>query len=246
MNIASSSHERIFLPCPRSARALTKPAAKASDSVDPATSDELLLGVLVAIDRDANTSQRSISRELNVALGLANAYFKRCVRKGLVKISQAPRRRYIYYLTPKGFAEKARLTTQYLSSSFNFFRRAREEISHLMSECSAQGRRRIVLAGVSDLAEVALLCAHHHPGIELQGVIDAGAPIQEFHGLPVRAALSEFRHADAVILTSLADAAAIYQSLNGQIDGARILVPRLLRAALPGNVRRPTARKAVK
>ena len=92
---------------------------------------------LDAIDRDSNTSQRTISRELNVALGLANGYLKRCVRKGWIKIKQAPRRRYAYYLTPQGFAEKARLTGQYLTASFTFFRRAREQMSALLGECAA-------------------------------------------------------------------------------------------------------------
>ena len=69
--------------------------------------EDIVLGVLTAIDRDSNTSQRTISRELDVALGLANAYLKRCVRKGLIKIKQVPRRRYAYYLTPQGFAERA-------------------------------------------------------------------------------------------------------------------------------------------
>ena len=45
--------------------------------------------------------------------------------KGLVKMSQVPLNRYAYYLTPQGFAEKSRLTAEYLSVSFNFFRRAR-------------------------------------------------------------------------------------------------------------------------
>jgi DNA-binding MarR family transcriptional regulator len=77
--------------------------------------EDIVLGVLTAIDRDSNTSQRTISRELDVALGLANAYLKRCVRKGLIKIKQVPRRRFAYYLTPQGFAEKTRLTAEYLS-----------------------------------------------------------------------------------------------------------------------------------
>lgn len=121
--------------------------------------EDILLGVLTAIDRDSNTSQRTISRELNVALGLANAYLKRCVRKGLIKIKQVPRRRYVYYLTPQGFAEKSRLTAQFLSASFTFFRRAREQISELMRDCTEQGLPRIAFAGVSDLTEVGTRCA---------------------------------------------------------------------------------------
>ena len=64
-----------------------------------------------------------------IALGLANAYLRRCVRNGLVKMSQVPLNRYAYYLTPQGFAEKSRLTAEYLAVSFNFFRRARGDCS---------------------------------------------------------------------------------------------------------------------
>ena len=44
---------------------------------------------------------------MGVALGLANSYLKRCIRKGFIKITEAPANRYLYYLTPQGFAEKA-------------------------------------------------------------------------------------------------------------------------------------------
>ena len=86
---------------------MAQPPAKAGKKSDTTPDfDETLLGVLNVIERDSQTSQRLISSELGVALGLANAYLKRCVRKGLIKISQVPRRRYAYYLTPQGFAEK--------------------------------------------------------------------------------------------------------------------------------------------
>ena len=110
-------------------------------------------------------------RELGVALGLANAYLKRCVGKGWIKVSQAPARRYAYYLTPNGFAEKARLTAEYFSYSFTFFRRAREQMSQLMAQCAANGWTRIAFAGASELAEVGTLCAHDFP-IKLVGVVD--------------------------------------------------------------------------
>src|SRR5262245_61676822 len=97
---------------------MAKSARNKGNDGDFAANDEILLGVLTAVEHDGNVSQRHISTELGVALGLANAYLRRCVRKGLIKIQQVPRRRYVYYLTPHGFAEKARLTGQYLSASF--------------------------------------------------------------------------------------------------------------------------------
>ncbi len=78
---------------------------------------EIMLEVLSAVERNSKITQRSLSRELGIALGLANAYLKRCARKGLIKVQQAPLNRYAYYLTPEGFTEKSRLTAEYLAVS---------------------------------------------------------------------------------------------------------------------------------
>ena len=88
---------------------------------------KITLGLLSAVEANSALTQRSVASDLGIALGLANAYLKRCVRKGLVKVKQVPANRYSYYLTPKGFAEKSRLTAEYLSISFNFFRSARSD-----------------------------------------------------------------------------------------------------------------------
>ncbi|MFZ9487715.1 MAG: winged helix-turn-helix transcriptional regulator, partial [Alphaproteobacteria bacterium] len=117
--------------------------------------DEIVLGVLDAVERDHAITQRSVAEELGIALGLANAYLRRCVRKGLVKVQQVPRRRYAYYLTPQGFAEKSRLTAQYLSHSFSFFRRARAHRGADLAALRARGWRRMALYGSGDLAEIA-------------------------------------------------------------------------------------------
>ena len=205
-----------------------------------AARDELLLGVLSAIDRDSNTSQRTISRELGVALGLANAYLKRCVRKGWIKIQQVPRRRYVYYLTPQGFAEKSRLTSEYLSTSFNFFRVARVQMSALIEECAQKGWRRIAFAGASELAEVGILCGHDYD-VVLVGVIDEARDGSTFLRLPVRARLADLGEVDAVIITSLSEADGIMNDIGRVIDSDRVFAPRLLR--LPK--RRETATEAV-
>ena len=202
------------------------------DAELPAGLDETLLGVLDVVDRDASTSQRTISRELGVALGLANSYLKRCVRKGWIKVRQVPPRRYLYYLTPRGLAEKTRLTGQYFAASFQFFRRAREQISELLDYCETRGWRRVVLAGVSDLAEVGILCANDST-VELVGIVDPDSGATRFGGLAVKARLSEFDDVDAVVVTSLTSAGAIFQDLTSEIEAERVLVPRLLRIAMP-------------
>src|SRR5687767_8735933 len=106
---------------------------------------EITLGVLDAVGENAQVTQRSVASELGIALGLANAYLKRCMRKGWIKVKQIPPNRYLYYLTPKGFAEKSRLTAEYLGSSFTFFRRARAQLEEAMGVCKTKGWQRVAL-----------------------------------------------------------------------------------------------------
>jgi DNA-binding MarR family transcriptional regulator len=192
---------------------------------------EITLGLLQAVDEDSAVTQRSVAGQLGIALGLANAYLKRCVKKGLIKVKQVPPNRYAYYLTPKGFTEKSRLTAEYLSSSFNFFRRARLECGELMERCRTRGWNRIALCGTSDLGEIAVLCAREHD-LELAGFVaaaNANGGAQEFGGLKVAATLAELDHVDAVLLTDLKAPQATFDHLRASLPDERILTPRLLR-----------------
>src|SRR5450432_3701377 len=99
----------------------------AQDKDPEEDNQRIMLGLLQSVERDGGQSQRRLAAELGIALGLVNAYLRRCIKKGLVKVSEAPARRYAYYLTPHGFTEKSRLTVEYLSSSFSFFRRAKAD-----------------------------------------------------------------------------------------------------------------------
>ena len=143
-----------------------------------------MLGLLDAVEQDRAQSQRLLASELGIALGLVNAYLKRCVKKGLVKVRSAPARRYAYYLTPQGFAEKSRLTVEYLSYSFSFFRQAKTDCTELFKAASARNVESVLLAGQSDLAEIAALCAMEH-GIKIAGVVQKDTAKEQFIGLPV-------------------------------------------------------------
>ena len=205
--------------------------------------DEILLGVLTVVERDANTSQRGISRELDMALGLANAYLKRCVRKGLIKIKQVPRRRYAYYLTPRGFAEKSRLAGEYFSASFTFFRRARAQMSELMSDCDSMGWRRIAFAGISELAEVGVICAHDYP-ITVVAMIDPTRAGEKFCGLPVEASIAACGPLDAVIVTDLTKPQQVFRAVGEEVGADRVLAPKLLQMALTKAAKPDAARAA--
>ena len=192
-------------------------------------SARIILGLLDAVEQDQAQSQRVLASELGIALGLVNAYLKRCVKKGLVKVRGAPARRYAYYLTPQGFAEKSRLTVQYLSYSFGFFRQAKTDCSDLFRAARARGVKRVALAGQSDLAEIAALCAIEH-GIEIVGVVQAGADKPEFIGVPVVADFDAIpKPIDAVLVTDLIKPRETCEAAIARLGAERVLIPKLLR-----------------
>lgn len=193
----------------------------------PDAETEITLGLLNAVEANSQLTQRTVARDLGIALGLANAYLKRCIRKGLIKVNQIPANRYAYYLTPTGFAEKSRLTAEYLSISFNFFRDARSECAALIADCEARKWRRVALAGASDLAEIAVLCARERE-IELVGIVDPVAAAKPFAGLAVVGRLKELGPVNAVIVTDLGNPQAAYDALVETMPGERVLTPRLL------------------
>jgi predicted transcriptional regulator len=190
--------------------------------------ERIVLGLLSSVETDGERSQRLIAAELGIALGLVNAYLKRCVKKGLVKVHDVPARRYAYYLTPQGFAEKSRLTVQYLSDSFSFFRKAKSDCTRVFQEAAALGLNRLVLAGKSDLAEIAILCAVE-AGSTVVAIVDAGSEGGRFVGMEVFASYSDVKAGfDAIIVTDVARAQDAYQQAVEAVGRDRVLVPALL------------------
>jgi len=152
--------------------------------VEDAGNPGIVLSMLTSIERDSAITQRALARELGIALGLANAYLRRCVRKGLVKMRQVPINRYAYYLTPQGLAEKSRLTAEYLAVSLDFFRRARTDCVALFRQCESRGWQNVALYGAGDLAEIAALSAGE-TAVEVLCVIDPEQTGRRCGGLPI-------------------------------------------------------------
>lgn len=191
--------------------------------------EALTLEILQAIDERSDVTQRHMADSMGVALGLANSYLRRCVRKGLVKITQAPANRYLYYLTPKGFAEKGRLTTEYLAYSFDFYRRASASLSTCLGRCSEQHYQRIMFAGISELTEIGSVRTHDF-GLEVVGTFDPQASVTRFIGLPVWTDLAAIADCDAALFSSLSAAPELYRMLLEHFGEERVVVPSIVQS----------------
>jgi len=189
--------------------------------------EKLTLDLLNAIDQRSDLSQRHLARQMGIALGLTNSYLKRCARKGLVKVSEAPANRYLYYLTPKGFAEKARLTGQYLANSLTFYRQAGESCSAAFKYCKNNKKGRVLLCGVSDLAEIALIRAQEKK-VNIVGIYDAEYSLDQCFSKPVWSEFSEVEEFDVCLLTNLSSPYEVYRSLAREVEEDRIWIPDVL------------------
>jgi DNA-binding MarR family transcriptional regulator len=190
--------------------------------------ERIVLGLLSSVENDGERSQRHIAAELGIALGLVNVYLKRCVKKGLVKVTDAPARRYAYYLTPQGFAEKSRLTVQYLSDSFSFFRQARADCSQTFALAKERDFQNLVLCGKSDLAEIAILSAVDS-GVSVVAIVDRTASEKLFVGRPVVPGYSDLGTPfDAVMITDVVDARRTFEEAVAIYGAHRVLAPKLL------------------
>ena len=186
---------------------------------------QITLGLLKAVNGDDRLTQRSAALDLGIALGLVNTYLKRCAKKGLIKIKQVPSNRYGYYLTPKGFAEKSRLTAEFLSQSLNLFRQARTEYAEIFDLCVERGWARLALCGISDLTEIAVIYSHDRP-LEIVSIMGIEESSLSFMGIPIVKTLDET--IDAYVITDLQGAQAAYDTLSATVPTEKILTPKLL------------------
>lgn len=173
-------------------------------------------------------NQRALARKIGISVGLVNALVHRAVRKGLIKIKEVPARRYAYFITPKGLAEKSRLVAEYLDHSLTFFRIARQDYSDVFARCAVAGNKRIVLCGAGELAEIATLAAS---GLDvvLLAVLDIETNHARVAGLPVVRKIDNLEPGDVLVITDGRTPQLTYDRLIASTGHERVIAPPFLR-----------------
>jgi DNA-binding MarR family transcriptional regulator len=182
------------------------------------------LQILEEIENNYSPSQRDLARKLNISLGLVNSFIKRLAKKGYVKVTTIPKNRVKYILTPQGFAEKSRLTYEFIQYSLRFYKKALVNIQDLLDEFQRIGITKVVFYGANDLAEIAYI-SMKATNVTLVGVIDDSKKGKTFQGYTVKS-LSELGALDfdRIIITSLDSKEAIYTTLiENKIPKGRII-----------------------
>ena len=106
-------------------------------------SDEIRYHILRELERDPKLSQRELAQSLGVSVGKTNYCLRALVDKGLVKVENFRRSgnklAYAYQLTPRGIADKARVTRRFLQIKLKEYESLQSEIEELRQEVSGEG-----------------------------------------------------------------------------------------------------------
>ena len=89
--------------------------------------------VLRKIKRNPESTQRKLAEDLGFSLGKINYCLKALKSKGLIKINNFNKNpnklNYIYVLTPKGIAEKTKLTVNFMKKKMKEYDELKKELS---------------------------------------------------------------------------------------------------------------------
>ncbi len=136
--------------------------------------------LLEHIEQDPDATQASLAAQLGVAVGTVNWHLKRLVAKGYVKVRRVERRKLRYIITPEGLALRARLTLDYIQTSFKLYRLVRERVVDALQQVKTEGYSHVRLEGEGDVADVCKLTClennlyltsdHNAPTLRIQGL----------------------------------------------------------------------------
>ncbi|MEE3201909.1 MAG: winged helix-turn-helix transcriptional regulator [Acidobacteriota bacterium] len=184
------------------------------------------LALLEAVERDEQITQRSLASALGIALGLANLYLKRLVRKGYIKCVNVRSNRLLYLITPTGLVEKTRLTYEFIDYSLDLYRGVRQNLKTVLEPLVQAGLTNIAIHGTGEAAELAYLSLREQ-GIEAAAIFDV-RPGGRFLGMIVQSISDlDVKNYDRIIVASLDNGEAIRDELVRRgVDRDSILLIR--------------------
>ena len=99
---------------------------------------EINYSLLKILNRDADLTQRDMSKKMGISLGKVNYCISELAKKGFIKIQRfnesKTKFRYLYILTPKGIEERARLTVSFLKRKIAEYEGIKRQIRELSRE----------------------------------------------------------------------------------------------------------------
>lgn len=113
-------------------------------ATDAMLTEEVRYKLLKLLEPNPQLSQRQVARALGISLGKVNYCLKALVDRGWIKMANFGNSRnksaYAYFLTPRGFEEKARVTARFLQIKMREYEALKDEIEQIRVEAKLRAR----------------------------------------------------------------------------------------------------------
>ena len=115
------------------------------------------LNTLLELKQNPSLTQRSLSHRLNISLGLTNAILQNLIHRGWIKAKKLTGRKLLYLITPKGMIRATNLIYDRFRETQNYYQYTKELLTSYLTDLYNQGKRRAIIYGTNQLAEITYL-----------------------------------------------------------------------------------------
>lgn len=178
------------------------------------------LDFLSSLEEGKEVTQQLISKKISVSIGFVNALIKKFLKKGIIKVQQAPYKRFIYYVTPDGFSQKSKLVLEYLTDSLSLFRALRSELNLVFLK---NKNISFLLYGISEITEIAVLSANE-ANVKIDGILDINSKKKNYLNFPILNKLPKDLKNKKIIICCIKNAQKIYFDLSEKFSDDKIIV----------------------
>ncbi len=139
------------------------------------------LKTLLEIKDNPSLTQRSLSRKLNISLGLTNAIIKNLIHRGWLKVKKDTGRKLLYIITPEGMANVSRLMYNRFQETLHYYHYTRDLLTAYLMKLYQQGEKAINIYGTGQLAEITYYAGIITP-LKLNAIISDDPSKEKFLG----------------------------------------------------------------
>jgi len=139
------------------------------------------LDTLLEIKKNPSTTQRLLSRNLNISLGLTNSILKNLIHRGLLKAKKDTGRKLLYIITPKGMSNVSRLMYSRFQETLHYYHYTKDLLTAYLMKLYQQGEKTVNIYGTGQLAEITYYAGISTP-LKLNATISDDPSIEKFLG----------------------------------------------------------------
>lgn len=155
--------------------------------IKPITENKVLimqkneLNTLLELKQNPSLTQRSLSRRLNISLGLTNAIIKNLIHRGWIKAKKDTGRKLLYIITPKGMTNVSRLMYNRFQETLHYYHYTKDLLTAYLIKFYQQGEEAVNIYGTGQLAEITYYAGISTP-LKLKDIISDDPSKEKFLG----------------------------------------------------------------